>query len=231
MKAKPLIVGVAALALTLGIATVTPGFFASAQPYGGYGPMGMMGGYGMGPGMMFGGGAANQPVYRGWGGDTLDYKQVAATYLDDHQDGSVDRSSNTITYSGKDITINMVAVEPGNRDQTFEVSHLTNPTLVVPRGAAIHLNLVNMDRGNNMEHAVILTPAPPPYPFMAMMKTGHGLAWIMPLLPWRSDESVENSLYAALGATFTAEQTGTYWYVCPTPGHASQGMFGKFVVQ
>ncbi|MHB1087594.1 MAG: sulfocyanin-like copper-binding protein [Acidimicrobiales bacterium] len=24
---------------------------------------------------------------------------------------------------------------------------------------------------------------------------------------------------------------GTYYYLCPVPGHAQQGMYGKFVVQ
>ena len=208
---------------------------AGAQPYGsgmmgGYGGgYGMMGGGGMGPGMMFG--YANHPVYPGWGGGVLDYAQAAAYIRQGDQSGNVDAKANTITYSGKDIMIDMVAVQPDHKDQTFEVHGLTNPTLVVSEGAIVHLNLVNMDYGNNMQHGLVLTPAPPPYPVMSMMATGRGLAQVMPLLPWRSHKDVKDARYASLGATFDARQRGTYWYVCPTPDHAQQGMFGKFVVQ
>jgi rusticyanin len=189
----------------------------------------MMGGQGMGPGMMFG--YANRPAYPGWGGGLLDYRRAAAYIQEGDQIGTVNKEGNTITYSGKDITINMVAVQPEHEDQTFEVHGLTNPTLVVPLGAIVHLNLVNMDYGNNMEHGIVITPAPPPYPFMSMMATGPGLARVMPLLPWRSNKAVSDAHYAMLGATFMAQERGTYWYLCPTPQHAEKGMFGKFVVQ
>ncbi|OBS09714.1 cupredoxin domain-containing protein [Acidihalobacter prosperus] len=54
-------------------------------------------------------------------------------------------------------------MQPGHPDTAFEVRGITNPTLVVPAGATAHLNLVNMDCGNNMEHGVIITRVPPPY--------------------------------------------------------------------
>ncbi len=129
------------------------------------------------------------------------------------------------------MTIDLVAVQPGHEDQTFEVHGLVNPTLVVPLGAVVHFRLVNMDYGEDMEHGGIVTHVPPPYPYMSMMATGPGLARVMPLLPWRSVEAVQQAHYAALEATFVAREAGTYWYVCPTPQHAEQGMYGKFVVR
>ena len=30
--------------------------------------------------------------------------------------------------------------------------------------------------------------------------------------------------------TFVASSPGTYWNVCPTPGHAKKDMYGKFFV-
>ena len=34
------------------------------------------------------------------------------------------------------------------------------------------------------------------------------------------------------GHDLRRQQTGgTYWHVCPTPGHAKKGMYGKFVVE
>lgn len=194
---------------------------------GGYGP-GMMGGYG--PGMM-GGGSFNRPVSPGWGGGVLDHDQVTRYLREGDETGKADPKTNTVTYDGREATIDLVAVQPGHDDQTFEVHGLANPTLVVKRGATVHLNLVNMDYGANMEHGIILTPVPPPYPYMSMMATGPGVAGVMPLLPWRSDKTVARAQYASLGATFTAQARGTYWYVCPTPDHASQGMYGKFVVE
>jgi hypothetical protein len=140
-----------------------------------FGPMMGYGGYGPGTMGMFGGGAFNRPVYPGWGGAVLDHRQVTAYLQQGDENGQADPKANSVTYTGKDVVIDLVAVQPGHKDQTFEVHGLVDPTLVVPLGATVHLNLVNMDYGDNMEHAVIITPAPPPYPFMPMMATGPGL--------------------------------------------------------
>lgn len=190
---------------------------------------GMMGGYGMGPGMM--GAFANGPVNSDWGGGSLTYDQVQNFIRDGSREGKVDTKTNTIVFDTPEITIDMIAVQPGHEDQSFEVRGLTNPTLIVPVKAIIHLNLVNMDFGADMEHGLILTAEPPPYPYMAMMATGPGLAQVMPLLPWRSKKTLKHATYAQLSTTFVARETGIYWYVCPTPKHAQEGMYGKFVVR
>ncbi|MEX6505359.1 sulfocyanin-like copper-binding protein [Jiella sp. M17.18] len=204
---------------------------ATAQPLGGSGIMGRgMMGAGMGPRMM-GGGGADRPVTPGWGGRVLDHDQAETFIRRGADKGAVDAKNDTITYRGSDVTIDMVAVQPGHEDQTFEVDGLTNPTLIVPRGATVHLNLLNMDYGDAMEHGVILTRDPPPYPGMAMMATGPGFAAVMPLLPWRSSKDLSKAKFAAVGTTFFADRAGTYWYVCPTPGHAEEGMYGKFVIE
>ncbi|MDR3533094.1 MAG: hypothetical protein P4L90_21360 [Rhodopila sp.] len=237
MFSRRAIGGIAAIAAATAFAVIVP---ASAQRRGG-GPgmmgSGMMGGYGtgpsgaygMGPGIMWG--AFNRPVTSDWGGGVLDYRQVNAYLQQGDQTGTADPKTNTVTYNDKDVTVDLVAVEPGHKDQTFEVHGLVNPTLVVPVGATVHLQLVNMDYGDNMEHGIIVTPVPPPYPYMSMMATGSGVAEVMPLLPWRSEKVEPQAQYASLGATFVAQQPGTYWYVCPTPQHAEEGMYGKFVVE
>lgn len=196
---------------------------STAQMYGG--------GNGMGPGMMMGGGEANHPVDANWNGGLLSYGQAQTYIRDGHNLGRVNAKANTVTYSGPDVTINMVAVQPGHDDQTFEVAGLTNPTLIVPLGATVHLTVVNMDYGDNMEHGLILTPAPPPYPYISMMYTGPGLVQVEPLLPWRSEKDVAQAHYAALSTTFVARDPGRFWYVCPTPKHAEQGMYGKFEIR
>lgn len=97
-----------------------------------------------------------------------------------------------------------------------------------------------MDYGEDMEHGGIVTHVPPPYPYMSMMATGPGLARVMPLLPWRSVEAVQQAHYAALEATFVAREAGTYWYSLPDAatcrtGHVRQvrgavnaGLLGNF---
>lgn len=197
---------------------------------GGYGPRGIgQGGYG--PGAMMGGGLNDRPVTAGWGGAVMDYAQVATYLAASDSLGRADKKARTVIFSGPEVTIDMVAVQPGYDDGTFEVHGIANPTLIVPLGAVVHMNLVNMDYGDDMEHGVIITPAGPPYAYMSMMQIGQGLAGVMPLLPWRSDKNVKASQYAELGSTFVARAPGTYWYVCPTPGHARKGMYGRFIVR
>ena len=191
---------------------------------------GMMGGGQGGPGMM--GTINNRPVAPGWGGATWNYAQVKRYLAASEADGRAE--GKRVVFQGHAVTIDMVAVQPGHPDTTFEVHGITNPTLVVPAGATVHLNLVNMDYGNNMEHGVIITAAPPPYPrylMQTMAQYGPPLAGISPPIPWRSKKDLNQSLFAAAGTTFTApSRPGVYWYVCQTPEHAEKGMYGKFVV-
>lgn len=96
---------------------------------------GMMGGYGMGPGMM--GNFADGSVDSGWRGGSLTYDQVQAFIRRGDREGKVDIKTKTITYDTPEVTIDMIAVQPGHRDQTFEVHGLTNPTLIVPAKAVV----------------------------------------------------------------------------------------------
>lgn len=206
---------------------------AMAQPWmsgNGFGTGGMMGG-GFG-GMMAGGMGGmmeDRPVAPGWGGPVFDYAKAAAFIQYGAQQGEADAKANTVTFSGPQVVINLVAVRPGFPDQTFELHGLTNPTVIVPRGATVQINLLNMDYGRDMEHAVEISAVPPPYPEMAMMAAQAPL--VVPEVPWRSEDDVKQAHYAALGRSFVAEVPGHYWYLCPTPGHAREGMYGRFIVR
>ena len=217
---------------------------ATAQPYAGMGNgqgwgSGMMGGswgqggfgYGMGPGMMGGGMMGNYPVSAGWGGKVLSFDDAQSYIQYGNAHGTADTKANSVTFTGDNVVINLVAVQPGYKDQTFELHGLTNPTIIVPRGATVQLNQLNMDYGNNMEHTVVITSVPPPYPYMAMMYLGQPQVPPMPELPWRSGDDLKTAQYAALGESFVASAPGEYWYVCPAPQHAEEGMYGKFIVQ
>lgn len=214
------------LAVAMPVSALAQGMYGGGAGYGG----GMMGG-GAGYGMMGGGAQNDRPVSEGWGGQVWDYAKVQQYLKASSEYGQADQASQTVRFAGRQVIIDMTAVQPGHDDGTFEVHDIANPTLVVPQGAVVHLNLVNMDYGKDMEHGVIITPAGPPYAYMSMMQTGPGLAGVMPLLPWRNADNVTQADYAALGTTFVAQRPGTYWYVCPTPGHAKKGMYGKFIVE
>jgi len=53
----------------------------------------------------------------------------------------------------------------------------------------------------------------------------------IPELPWRSTDDIKTAQYAALGESFVTSLPGDYWYVCPAPQRAQEGMYGKFIVQ
>lgn len=200
---------------------------AAAQPVGpGWGGRG----WGPGPGMM-GGAMENRPVTPDWGGKVLSYTEAKAYIEYGTTHGIADAKTNTVTFSGSDVVINLVAVQPGFDDQTFELHGLTNPTIIVPHDATVQLNLLNMDYGNNMEHTVEIVNVPPPYPYMSMMYLGRPVVPPLPVLPWRSSDNVENADYAAFGESFIASVPGHYWYLCLSPEHAETGMYGKFIVR
>ncbi len=168
-------------------------------------------------------------VSAGWGGSVWDYAKVQKYIVTSDSTGVADKSANTVTFSGQQVTIDMVAVEPNFPDTSFEVHGLVKPTLVVPAKAVIHLNLVNMDYGSNMEHGVFITTTPPPYPVMETLASVPVLAGV-PIIPWSSASDPTQANFAALGSTFSLAP-GTYWYICPTPGHATAGMYGKLIVK
>ncbi|SMF27401.1 rusticyanin [Tistlia consotensis] len=196
-----------------------------------YGSGGWTMGAGMMGGGMMGGGFSDRPVAPHWGGRVVSYAEAEAFIQYGSAHGTADAKTNTVTFDGSEVTINLVAVQPGSPDQTFELHGLVNPTLVIPRGAAVHLNLINMDYGRTMEHTVEIVSAPPPYPDMAMMYMGAPVVQPLPEVPWRSQDDVEAAQYGGLGVSFVADRPGTYWYVCPTPAHAEKGMYGKLVVR
>ncbi len=178
------------------------------------------GGYGMGAAMMGGYGA-----YRG---QTLTYDAATAMIQASSNGATMDIATNTVTYTGNDITLDVIAVQPGKPDTTFEIAGLVDPTIKIPRGATITLNLVNMDYGTDMAHGIIITRLPPPYPYMGTMMTATG--GVPPLYP-RSSEDLQAASYASGTAYFRATTPGTYYYLCQVPGHAQQGMYGKIIVE
>jgi rusticyanin len=126
------------------------------------------------------------------------------------ENAKVNKSDNSITYSGKDIKIVMLG-GPKEADGKFVVGGLINPTVYVPKGSRITLEFINEDEG--MPHGIEITNAGPPYPYMLMMQGGVYPGTFINPVP----EANENGYPAAL-TTFTANSAGQYYYICQYPG-------------
>ena len=58
---------------------------------------------------------------------------------------SVDRASNTITFTASSVSFTVVAVPPGGPDMTFRLAGLTDPAIVVPQDAQVTVQFINGD--------------------------------------------------------------------------------------
>ena len=134
-----------------------------------------------------------------------------------------DRATNTLVFTS--TPVHLVALASLSMPaESFRIAGMTNPTVVVPEGATVSIELVNADR--DMAHGLVVTAlgagsslrpmmtAPPAFPGAAL--------WIL-------GEASSAGLHEGTLA-FTASTPGEYQYLCPVPGHAENGMVGRFVV-
>lgn len=151
---------------------------------------------------------------------------VAALVRQSEQGVTIDRVTNTITYHGThDLLVPLAAPAALHlKGMQWEIDGLINPTVVVPHGAQMTVDLVNADQG--YMHGFEVTKAAPPFQEMAMMQGSPAFSgsFVMPILPETRQGQYHRS------TQFTAAAAGTYHYICPVPGHAAQGMAGRFVV-
>ena len=170
----------------------------------------------MGSSMTGGGGAS---------GGAITNASLAALVSRGEQGASIDPTANTVTYGGQTVTLVALASPDGKPNMTWEIDGLVNPTVVVQPAAQLDLVLVNTDWG--YMHGFELTTSPPPYPYMAMAGVADSF-FLMPLPP-RTTKDTATASYYTRSASFTTA-AGTYHYLCPVPGHAAAGMFGKLIV-
>lgn len=138
---------------------------------------------------------------------------------------SVDQAANSITFSGGDVHLVILASPPGGPDETFRVAGLTNPTIGVPAGARVSMEIINADP--DTAHGVVVTASAATSSWMPMMSAA-------PAFPGSALWFLGNPTSAGMHAgtlTFTASTAGTYHYLCPVPGHAQKGMVGTFLVR
>ena len=136
---------------------------------------------------------------------------------------SVDKASDTITFASREVSFTVVAVPPGGPDMTFRVAGLTDPAIVVPRGARVTVQFINGD--SDEAHAWIVVSEQPPFSFGQPKD---------PAISGAFSGVIGDPTAGGQGArtfTFQAGAAGTYQYVCPMPGHAQMGMHGAFIVR
>lgn len=173
-------------------------------------------------GRMMGGGGGMMGGYSGQY-SIVDDKTAEADMSSSLSNAAVDKTNNTVTYSGKNVKIVMLA-GPEAADEKFVVGGLVNPTLKISKGANVILEMINEDEG--MPHGVVVTETPPPYADMAMMQVNLYPGAIVRPVPRAKDGK-----YPKNEAFFKADQPGTYYYLCQYPGHAEEGMYGKFIIE
>ena len=199
-------------------------------------------GYGNGYGGMmngfFGGSGGNQTNWAnsmitamdqyGGGTQTIKAADASKAVTDSLQNAIVNKAKNTITYTGKTVKIVALGGAMDNSQsgpaEKFIIGGLTNPTLQIAKGAKVTLEFINED--TDMPHGIEVTNAQPPYGYMSMMQGGIYPGSFIPPIPEASSNS-----YPVANAIFTANRTGTYYYICEYPGHAAEGMYGQIVIK
>lgn len=129
-----------------------------------------------------------------------------------------------LVFEGNQITVPVVAVAPASPDKTFEIHGKVNPTIILPAGAKVRFKLGNADAG--MPHGLAVTSQSPPYPDNVRQKIKPPLAGT----GFVEREKSKTHLQVAETGWFELKP-GTYYYVCPVPAHARNGMYGKIIVK
>lgn len=183
------------------------------SPAGGYGP-GMMGGGGM---------MGSRQGAAGVAGAAIAPADADALGKDRPAGSEIDRAANSITFTGREVQLAILAAPADGPDETFRLAGLTNPTIVVPSGAQVTLRLINADEG--MPHNWLLTSDQGPFPYMVMMSTPAERDAVTKTLAPATSKAM-----AATTISFRAPAAGRYTYLCSVPGHAEEGMYGTFLV-
>jgi len=180
-------------------------------------PAGMMG-TGADPGQVMGRLWANAP------GPRVSPGQAAALGSQPPAGARIDRAARTITFTTSSVHLTAVASPAGGPDETFRIAGMVNPTVVVPAGAKISIQIINADP--DTAHGLVITASRGRSSWMPMMTsrpafTGSAL--------WFLGNPTTAGMHTGT-LTFTAATPGIYRYLCPVPGHAQKGMTGMFTV-
>ena len=137
---------------------------------------------------------------------------------------TVDSSANRITFTTTSVNL-VVAASPSMPAENFRIAGLTNPTVVVPKGAKVTVTFVNAD--SDMAHGLVVSASRAASSWMPMMSAPQAFSGSA---VWFLGESTSAGMHTGT-VSFTAATPGAYEYLCPVPGHAQKGMAGNLIVR
>ncbi len=186
-----------------------------------------MAGCALGPSMAPGG-SGSLPVSSGQTTTTTSPQDVQQGIRAVAGETQVDAATNQIRYTTRDVTLVAVGSPPGHEGEYWQVNGRVNPSVIVPTGAQVTLEVINGDP--DMPHGWALTTSAPPYGQMPMMSGmyGDGMAMYAVVAPLPATQGNDNWPMTTLH--FTAPSAGVYYYICQVPDHAQEGMWGKLIV-
>jgi rusticyanin len=138
--------------------------------------------------------------------------------------GHVNRAIRAITFTTTSVHLAALASPAGGPDETFRIAGLVNPTIIVPAGSHVSIEMINAD--NDTAHGLVITASGATSSRMPMMT---GPAAFAGSALWFLGNPTATGMHAGT-LRFTATTPGTYHYLCPVPGHAQKGMTGTFTV-
>lgn len=136
---------------------------------------------------------------------------------------AVDARTNRVTFSRQDVNFAVVAGSASSAHE-FTIAGLVNPTVVVPHGATVVIQVINADPDS--AHGLVVTRAVTPPSAMPMMTSESAFAGSA---LWFLGEETSAGMHEGT-ITFTADESGTYAYLDLVPLHAQAGMSGSIVV-
>ncbi len=137
----------------------------------------------------------------------------------------VNRAIHAITFTTSSVRLVALASPAGGPDETFRIAGLVNPTLAVPAGSHVTIEVINAD--NDTAHGLVITASGVASSWMPMMTDSAAFAGSS---LWFLGNPTSAGMHTGT-LTFTASTPGTYHYLCPVPGHAQKGMTGTFIVR
>ena len=162
-------------------------------------------------------------LFAGAPGPRISPAQAAALGSQVPAGASIDRAARAITFTTTKVKFAVLA-SPSMLAESFRVAGMTNPSIIVPAGAHVSIELVNADA--DMAHGLVITSVGAARSAMPMMTAapafGGSALWFL-------GEPTAAGMHAG-ELTFTATAPGRYQYLCPVPGHAREGMVGAFIV-
>ena len=164
-------------------------------------------------------------------------------------------ANNSIVISGSNVTIPIVAYENLSYNPVHNITYPTNitaansylqtpnhelpyfmdyglidPTLIIHKGSTVNFVFINLA---SEIHIFAISPNGPPFnPFTTLSPEAlkSDLLYLPALPPPQNFKNpFSGSIYSVSGS-YTFNATGTYYYLCPIPGHAELGMWGEIKV-